>query len=364
MKVKKFKGATMPEVMQIVRRELGQDAVILNSKEIYEGGFLGLFKKKKIEVLAAMDQQQTSTVQKQNSAVREQDHSEKKTENTILNELREMKRWIQNNSDKETEFPYPYQQMYDHMLDQEVKPHIANELLDTILKRNKSDKEQNIDKIKIELAFEMKHRLANKGQFGNKLFEKQIVQLVGPTGVGKTTTIAKLAAHCVLNEQKKVALITTDTYRIAAIEQLKTYSKILDIPIEIAYSFDDYKKAREKFSDYDIILVDTAGRNFRDEKYVKELGNTIDLYEEAETYLVLSLTSRTKDMEEIYKQFQTVPLKQVIFTKRDETSIYGSILNMCLEQNTGIAFITNGQDVPDDIEEASIDNIAKIIVGD
>ncbi|KAB8138754.1 flagellar biosynthesis protein FlhF [Gracilibacillus oryzae] len=366
MKVKKIKGTTMPEVMQIVRRELGQDAVILNSKEIYEGGFLGLFKKKKIEVLAAIDQQRTTVSQKHSVPAKPLAKTEESRHNNdaVLKELKEMKRWMQKNTGNESELPYPYQLMLDHLLDQEVKPDVAKEFIGNIQKRKSADTEMNVDKLKVELAFEMKHRLANKGQFGNNLFDKQIVQLVGPTGVGKTTTIAKLAAHCVLNEQQRVALITTDTYRIAAIEQLKTYSKILDIPIEVAYSLDDYNQAREKFKEYDVILVDTAGRNFRDEKYVKELSKVIDLHKEVDTYLVLSLTSRTRDMEDIYQQFETVPLKQLIFTKKDETAVYGSILNMCLDHNIGIAFITNGQDVPDDIEVASIDNIAKLVVGD
>ncbi|MFC4404562.1 flagellar biosynthesis protein FlhF [Gracilibacillus xinjiangensis] len=367
MKVKKIKGATMPEVMQVVRRELGQDAVILNSKEIYEGGFLGLFKKKKIEVLAAIDQQMTGASQKQQTpakkTVQNIDDNNRHNNEAILNEIKEMKRWIQKSTEKESDLPHTYQLMLNHLIDHEVNQTIAHELIDNIHKRN-SEEESDLGKLRAELAFEIKHRLANKGQYGNHLFDKQIIQLVGPTGVGKTTTIAKLAAHCVLNEKKRVALITTDTYRIAAIEQLKTYSKILDVPIEIAYSLDDYNRAREKFVDYDIVLVDTAGRNFRDEKYVKELGNVINLHEDVDTYLVLSLTSRTRDMEDIYKQFQTVPLKQIIFTKKDETTVYGSAINMCLENNIGIAFITNGQDVPDDIDEATIDNIAKLIVGD
>ena len=102
-------------------------------------------------------------------------------------------------------------------------------------------------------------------------FNKKYINIVGPTGVGKTTTLAKVAAETMLNQRKKVAFITTDTYRIAAIDQLKTYAKILNIPIEVAYNLEDFKRAADRFSHYDIVFIDTAGRNFRNEQYVKDL---------------------------------------------------------------------------------------------
>ncbi len=369
MKVKKFKGATMPEVMQVVRKELGPDAVILNSKVIHEGGFLGLFKKRKMEVLAAIDQ--TKLPKKKH--VTHKKVAEPKTDSksnvvssnqdNVLQELREMKQWMQKNATKDSSFQMPYQLAYDHLIKQEVDQEIAYDLTDSIQARFNNDEIEE-SKVWDQLSFEVKHRIANKGTFGGEIFDKQFIHLVGPTGVGKTTTIAKLAAHCVLNRQKKVAFITTDTYRIAAIEQLKTYSKILDVPIEIAYNLDDYQKAKEKFKDYDYVFVDTAGRNFRDEKYIKELGKIVDLNYEVNTYLVLSLTTRAKDLEEIYQQFDNIPIKQLILTKKDETTTYGPILNLCLKYKMGIAYITNGQDVPDDIEETSIEQIGKLIVGD
>ncbi|WP_208592520.1 flagellar biosynthesis protein FlhF [Gracilibacillus suaedae] len=369
MKVKKFKGATMPEVMQVVRKELGSDAVILNSKVIYDGGFLGLFKKRKIEVLAAMDQ--TKLPNRKNNVSRHAAEPKLDAKPTVkspnqeevLKELREMKQWMQKNATNDMTFKLPYQVVYDHLIKQEVDETIAYELIESI--QTRFDNEEVAEsKVWDQLSFEIKHRIANKGTFGGEIFDKQFIHLVGPTGVGKTTTIAKLAAHCVLNLQKKVAFITTDTYRIAAIEQLKTYSKILDVPIEIAYNLDDYQKAKQKFQEYDYVFVDTAGRNFRDEKYIKELGKIVDLNHEVNTYLVLSLTTRAKDLEEIYQQFNNIPMKQLILTKKDETTTYGPVLNLCLKYQIGIAYITNGQDVPDDIEESSIDQIAKLIVGD
>ena len=142
--------------------------------------------------------------------------------------------------------------------------------------------------------------------FGGISFTKKYINIVGPTGVGKTTTLAKIAADCILKYKKKVAFITTDTYRIAAIEQLKTYANILNVPIEVCYNLEDFQKAIRQFESYDLVFIDTAGRNFRNQKYVEDLKNIIDFNQDMETFLVLSLTSKQIDMEEIYQQFSLI----------------------------------------------------------
>lgn len=181
--------------------------------------------------------------------------------------------------------------------------------------------------------------------------------------MGKTTTLAKAAADSILIHNKKVAFITTDTYRIAAIDQLKKYAEILNVPVEVAYNLEDFKKAAERFADYDVIFVDTAGRNFRNQEYVEDLSRIIEFNTEMETYLVLSLTSKEKDMDDIYHQFSLIKIKQTIFTKADETSTYGTMLNFIIRHQVGVAYLTNGQDVPNDIETASPELIASKILG-
>jgi flagellar biosynthesis protein FlhF len=198
--------------------------------------------------------------------------------------------------------------------------------------------------------------------FGKPSFTKKYVHLVGPTGVGKTTTLAKLAADATLNHQLRVGFITTDTYRIAAIDQLKTYAKILDVPLEVAYSLADYQKAKDQFKDYDLVLVDTAGRNFRNASYVRELQKMIDFDEESDNFLVLGLTSKLADMKDIFQQFKEIPIHQMIFTKVDETSKSGNALNMVMDQQVGIAYLTDGQNVPDDIKEMSAMGLARKVM--
>lgn len=370
MKVKKFVAPTMPEAMNQIRKELGPDAVILNSKEINKGGLLGLFKKINIEVIAAHDpepaERKTNKSIRQNPRNNNGNVSQMKNSNTeVLYELKQLKKALMYQSmSNENNYPADYKIVYQQLLEQEVDPELAKELVSKVVKQyTETETTPSLDMIKEEIAKEIKNRLKDFS-FKGIAYDKKIAQFVGPTGVGKTTTLAKIAAKSILKDNKKVAFITTDTYRIAAIEQLKTYARILDVPIEIAYTIEDYKSAIESFGSYDLILVDTAGRNFRDKYYVEELQNTIDVSMDMDTYLVLSLTAKTKDITEIYDQFSSLPLKEVIFTKIDETRQYGTLLNIVLQKQISIAYITNGQDVPDDLVHITPDIITNYIVGE
>ncbi len=374
----------MPEAMKRIRAELGNDAVILNSKIVYTGGFLGLFRKRCIEVIAAMDQVSNSretrvkekpinkmlyyepvATQKENPMLKFI-KAEENTSSEVIKELTEVKQLLQNISStrEDTVYPELLQHINQKLISQEIEASIRNELMVSLLEKwytNRRD--STIDDVKRWCKEEMAERIS-MFRFGDISFSKKYVNVVGPTGVGKTTTLAKIAADSMLKFRKKVALITTDTYRIAAIEQLKTYAKILSVPLEVCYNLNDFKKACDTFKDYDVVLIDTAGRNFRDPRYVEELKNIIDYENEMETFLVLSLTSKQSDMEEIFKQFSSIDIKQFIFTKLDETATYGAMYNMIDKYQIGVAYLTNGQDVPDDKVSASAEVISKLILED
>lgn len=194
-------------------------------------------------------------------------------------------------------------------------------------------------------------------------FTKKYINLVGPTGVGKTTTIAKLAAEAALEQDKKVAFITLDTYRIAAIDQLKTYAQLLNIPIEVVYNQADFPTAINKFVDFDLVLIDTAGRNYRELTFIDELMKLFGEVEMA-TYLVLSISMREKDISQIVENFQQLSFDHFIFTKLDETQSYGAMYNLIKKYESGVAYITTGQGVPDDIVTASPKIIANYLLGD
>ncbi|MCA0969123.1 flagellar biosynthesis protein FlhF [Halobacillus litoralis] len=358
MKVKKFQAPSMPEVMKKVKKELGPNAVILNEKVVKTGGFMGLFKKNQTEVIAAVDPIDRTPKPKKDTTPKAPPmplaSEEPKGNSEIMKELQSLKSLVKN---QETEpIPEGFEDVYHHLLAQDVEEALAKEWVEEVAENTLTD--EPIDNRVVKHIYGRMKDLS----FGKPDVYKPFVHLVGPTGVGKTTTVAKLAADSALNKNMKVALITTDTYRIAAIEQLKTYAGILDIPIEVAYNMEDYAAAREKFKEYDVVYVDTAGRNFRDPSYVKELGELLDFNSNTETYLVLSLTSKYKDMQDIYHQFAHLPIEQFIFTKMDETSTYGSALNMVMQERIGVAYFTNGQDVPDDIVEATPMRLSRQVV--
>lgn len=369
MKIKKYVAKTMPDAMNEIKKDLGADAVILNSKEIKTGGFLGFFQKKSIEVIAALDQelapkQLKQEIQKRPTTMQaEYRNNTIQVNNEVLDELKHVKQLLATQSfQSDNGFPPMFENVYQYLLTQEVDEAIAKEITAHMLE--KAIDENNIAKTQLKqiMKAEIERRLEHLA-FEGLTNQQQIIQFVGPTGVGKTTTLAKIAALSMLDEKKEIAFITTDTYRIAAIEQLKTYARILNVPVEVAYSLEDYQNALQKFADYDYIFVDTAGRNYRDERYINELKNIIDFEKyKVETYLVLSLTAKPQDIVDIYNQFAAFPIEKVIFTKLDETLTYGSMLNISTKENIDIAYITNGQDVPDDVLKPNKQMISELIV--
>lgn len=374
MKMKKYKGPSMPEVMKEIRKELGKDAIILNTKEVKSKGFFGFMRKKQIEVVAALDPEPITQSDFQHKkadnfevtkSTEHLKHDKQTADQDIHKELLELKKMIhlQNQRSSTTEYPSPFDLFYLELLEQEVDEEFARQLIEQTMESVGKDCE---DKKKISMQLKTAiQTLLQDIKLGGISYHHKIVHIVGPTGVGKTTTIAKIAAKSMLKDRKKVAFITADTYRIAAIDQLKTYAKILDVPIEVAYTLTDYENALNKFSDFDLVLVDTAGRNYRESQYVEDLQKMIQLEEDSiEIALVLSLTAKSKDLKDIYSQFKDLPIQSLIFTKLDETSTYGTLLNIPLQDQLGISYLTMGQDVPDDLTEPSVEEISELLVSE
>ncbi|MFH1419570.1 MAG: flagellar biosynthesis protein FlhF [Planctomycetota bacterium] len=189
-----------------------------------------------------------------------------------------------------------------------------------------------------------------------------IVAMVGPTGVGKTTTIAKLAATMRLREGKRVGLVTVDSYRIAAVEQLKTYARILDVPLVPVVTPDEMRKAVRQLSDVDLILIDTAGRSPRDEPHIAELAECLAAASPDQVHLVLSTTSREAAIREAIENFSSLGARHLIFTKLDEAVGLGVMLNVLNSADMRLSYLTNGQAVPNDIEEGSAKRVAQLIL--
>jgi flagellar biosynthesis protein FlhF len=207
----------------------------------------------------------------------------------------------------------------------------------------------------------MASRIQSTGPIRLQAGKTRVVALVGPTGVGKTTTIAKLAATYALVEKKKVGLITMDTYRIAAVEQLKTYGQIIDIPIRVAYTSAEIAPALESFAGFDIVLIDTAGRSQKNLMQVSELKSLVDTAG-CETHLVLAASTKEKDLLDQVARFRESGVDRILFTKLDETTTYGTMYTIAAKTGIPVSYLTTGQKVPEDIEPADGARLASLVL--
>lgn len=202
------------------------------------------------------------------------------------------------------------------------------------------------------------------GPLGLKKNGPRIIALVGPTGVGKTTTVAKLAALYSLREGHRAALVTIDNFRVGAVEQLKTYSRIMGVPIEVAATPAELEAAIELHSDKELILIDTAGRSPKDMEKIEELKGFLESKFAIEIHLCLAATTRDRELQEIVERFGVLPISRVIFTKLDESESYGCIVNAHLRTKFPLSFFTTGQRVPEDLEIASAGRLAGLVLGE
>ncbi|MBM7619005.1 flagellar biosynthesis protein FlhF [Bacillus tianshenii] len=369
MKVKKYKASSMQEAMNQVRAELGDEAVILNSKAVKTSKFFGLVTKKGVEVIAAVDEEPIKhncklhhvpdmEPPKQQSIVQQEQFSfDISSQKELIENIQEMKRMmkgLKSANNRDSQLPDHFFDIEESLQRTELPVDLSEAASEYLYQEWLKSKTMSKRQMRETLKHYFMERIEQVDFEGN-VYRKKFISLVGPTGVGKTTTLAKLAANAVLKHGKSVGFITTDTYRIAAIEQLKTYASILDAPIEVCYNAEDFQVAKRKLAHLDLVFIDTAGRNFLNEEFVRDLQEVIDFKAEMTTFLVLSLTSKMTDMKKITDQFWKVGIQQFIFTKKDETAESSSMYAMIEHYKIGAAFITNGQSVPEDLQVADKD---------
>ncbi len=386
MNIKRYIGKTTHEAMARVKKDLGSDAVILHTRKIKQKGIKGWFSKPLIEVMAAIEEKPKPAMPKAledaliNRVVQSENNSESyqreigelKAQVSDLTQLvegvvktmAEQKTAEQPTLDKEeVESPNT-----DHPIIRKLRSeHVDEAIIKDIKARVSATLAEKVDD---QAAYSEQTKIAIRDIIGipysieNTEKRRQIFYFVGPTGVGKTTTLAKIAAKLSLIDGKKVALITADTYRIAAVEQLRTYSEILSIPLDVVYEVADIVEVLDNKRDYDYLLIDTAGRNHKLEEAHDDLKKFIDATDKAQVFLVMSLTSSVRDIESILNSYSFLKDYRLIFTKLDEAETLGNILNAKAISKKPIAYITNGQSVPDDIATADAERLMMVLLGD
>lgn len=416
MIIKKYVGKTESEATEEARRELGQNIVVMNVRPTKKTGFFSLFQSQKIEVTVALEEESERPVKtysqpKENRPQIVTPSKDSSQRDTIVSatqnatKVRESKDYRDDNSAIEEKLDNLSNLLEKNFSKNEKDSSSDNTPSDTGVKAPEKDEiseetmsfikllyntliENEVDEIYVNQLTDEVEKISKPGlpfDFAlANVYQKMVLKFgksepiimdkpgpraeifIGPTGVGKTTTIAKLASELSVTQKKKVALLTVDTYRIAAAEQLRTYASILEIPFRVIYSVEEMKQAAEDFKDYDFIMVDTAGHSLHNEELkqgVESFIRTLEDIMECENFLVLSATTKYRDLIEIADAYSEMVAYRLIFTKMDETGAKGNLYNVRMHTGAPVAYITNGQNVPDDIAVFDAQRIVKNLLG-
>jgi flagellar biosynthesis protein FlhF len=427
-----FEAKDDAEALRVAGERLGKDAVVLSSRSVKTGGFLGLFKKSVLLVSAGIFENDSKDVSKDKIDIGDSP-VERKERLAAFQKLLELRHATEmnapliaaalnsNQTNTTNSYVHPVPNMslvrdtYQPSENRAPRPNIANsntsfqeirgevnilsEKLSSLVNRLNDrsfmpepdespefldDIYENIFKTLINNEMNPEHAKTlivefqnskHEGTFSDWLAKKvnvasddpikavggKRIAFIGPTGVGKTTTIAKIATIFSLWEHKSVLLLTSDTFRIAAVEQLKTYAKILGIPTEIVFDPDGISEILEKYEKTDIILLDTAGRNQKDIRHIETFNSLFNAFKPDAVHLVLATNMKYSDMVDVVDKVSPLGVSHLLFTKLDETTSYGAIFDIADKIGKPLSFFTAGQNVPNDIEVASGEYLCKMV---
>lgn len=408
MIIKKFNAQTEKEAMIMAREELGPDAIVMNVKTIKPRGLFAFFRNSKVELTAAIDDNIAEKKADFNNVFNKDSNSKSsgfvkgfakpnnysvEAQNAIEEKINNIAKLLEqqmkiNNEDTSKSVQETYNEavesiniveevkekkpktadnkvvdlIKEKLIDNEVMEKYANSIIQEFESESKN---VPIDNILSKVYQKIVLKLGEIKQLTTSENKPKMVFFVGNTGVGKTTTMAKLASKFTLDEKKNIAMVSVDTYRIAAIDQVKTYANILSVPMEVVYSPEEMMNVVEKHKNCDYIFVDTAGRSHRNEDQKKDLQEIIESVKdyEKEVFLVVSAAVKYSDLISISKTYEDIFPFKLIFTKLDETRGWGNILNLKLDTGKDLSYVTWGQNVPDDIGAVNPQIIAKKLLG-
>jgi len=379
MNLKTYQANTMAEVLALLRKDLGRDAVILNTRTVRKGGILGFRARNVVEVTATSGVQVLHPEQRKKLLKAEAQPRAAGSESAgpvvaagvgvpvdhLKQELALVRRMVQelldqNHRQRHPSVPQELFGTYSGLINQQVSQELANQVIDQVKSALTPEQLHDAKAVRSVLAGCLEKMLPPAQPIAiDRKGRSKIIALVGPTGVGKTTTIAKLAANFKLRENRSVGLITIDTYRIAAVDQLRTYAGILNVPLAVVLTPEELRDALRKMKHLDLVLIDTAGRSQNDELKLRELKSFLSVVHPDEIHLVLSTTASQSCLMSAIQRFAGLNVDRVIFTKLDEAVGLGILLNVMKKVDRAVSYITTGQNVPDDIEPGTAQTLAR-----
>jgi flagellar biosynthesis protein FlhF len=365
MSTKTYRARTLKEALARVRRDLGGGAIILDTRDVRRRRLLGLGTRQLVEV-KAQDGRVTETVSvppSPASSVRDALHARFGEQLSRLHALVEDLSRQGRIDHLLPDLPGDLVPIYAQLLEADVPESLARRLVRHVAETLEPEDALDAEAVRQALRRAVEDSLPRGAPIGNVPGVRRIVALVGPTGVGKTTTVAKLAATFKLVHGLRVGLVTVDTYRIAAVEQLRTYAEIIDLPLVVAGAPGEVREAIDSLGAVDLVLIDTAGRSPRDEVKIRELTDFLAAARPDEIHLVLSATAGQRSLGAAVERFAVVRADRLILTKLDEADGLGGALAVISQANRPLSYITTGQAVPDDIEPADRRRLAALILG-
>ena len=369
MTTRRYQAETMADAIAQVKRDLGRDAMIVETRRRRIGGWLGLGGRRGWEVSATGQDAESpprsmGTYVSEAGAGDEPPQAMPHRDDAVVRKLQEVRDMVAQLAGRPggSHRPPVLQAAYEHLTAQEVEGPLAAELVDELARDLPGAQLEDASVVGDALRSRIAGRIRTAGRGGGAT--RSVIAFVGPTGVGKTTTIAKLAADLKINGRKQVALVTIDTYRIAAVDQLKTYADIIEVPVQAVLSPGELRQELARLESADVVLVDTTGRSPSDAARLEQLKAFLDAAGADEVHLVVSASSGQAAARKIVERFTPVGINRVSITKLDEASSFGVVLNVAAATGLPLSYTTFGQEVPDDICSARAEQLADMIVGE
>ena len=375
MFIKRFVGKDMQDAIKKIRAEFGPDAVIIDSKTIRSKGIKGLLQKKMIEVVAAYEPDKSKPFGNQKPSSEKvltgskpaKDKAQDQNLRQLGDQINALQDAVADFSNKirivgkETTLKFSTEalELYNKLIERDVNEELAKQIAEQA--QNISGKKSlDVYTVAKQLIID---RIGELTPIKLKAFKRNVFMFAGPTGAGKTTTLAKLAGMFAISQKLNVGIINMDTYRIGAMEHIKIYADIMDVALLTAYNAKELKDAVKEFEDKDVVLIDTAGKTAEDEQYGKEMQELLDAAQVDELFLVISLVTSFKVCKDIIRKFSFNDSYRLIITKLDEIDAWGNVLNISDYAKKVPSYLTLGQNVPDDISETDPKMLADNICG-